>query len=318
MNKFDERPKSECLTRRMAQKIAAAIAVALFPLIASGSGAWVPKPGEGDFQLGFSRKTASSSWDAAGQAFPNTTTFEGHTAPHYHDFRYTYLSGEVGVIHRLSAHFLVTWLDGLEGPHAELERNTGFSDAWVGLKYAIAEKEWPMALAFTMRTPALYDRGGPYSRYLFDDAGNRRGISSEWRGVLKRDYSLTYIASRSYREGRGWATVETGYTWREGAPADQIPLSVEAGFPLPWQNLAIKTSVNSVTSLGNDSPAAPDDRFRSRPTFNFNDASMLKAGVSLLVPVRGGMDVELGYSQWLRGESARRYREPYVSFGYRF
>lgn len=36
-------------------------------------GAWVPAPGDGDVQLGFSRKTASSSWDANGDSFENTT-----------------------------------------------------------------------------------------------------------------------------------------------------------------------------------------------------------------------------------------------------
>lgn len=290
----------------------------LFPVIAFAGGAWVPEPGDGDLQLGFSRKTASSSWDAAGTAFNNTTTFEGETVAHYHDFRYTYLSGEIGVFDRLSARFLVTWLDGLEGPHHELEQNTGWSDAWVGVKYAVARKDWPQAVAFTVRTPILYDRAGAYNRYVLDSAGNRIGVSSEWRGVLKHDYTLSYLVSHSFREGRGWANVEAGYTWREGAPADQVPVSAELGWPLAWRGLALKASVASVSSLGNDSVAEPDDRFRSRPTFNFNDASMLRAGAAVIVPLQGGVDVELGYNQWLRGESARRYREPYVSVGYRF
>ena len=115
-------------------------------------------------------------------------------------------------------------------------------------------------------------------------------------------------------------SLEAGYTWREGAPADQIPFSAELGWPLPWLGAAVKGSLSTVDSLGNDSIARPDDRFRARAdgTFNFNDASMLKGGVSVIVPLRNRIDVEVGYSQWLRGESARRYREPYVSFGYRF
>lgn len=300
-------------------RFGAAVGVVVGLLLSSNAfagGAWLPAPGQGDVQIGFSRKTASSSWDSSGHAFPNTTTFDGQTVPHYHDFRYLYLSGEVGLHERLSAQFLVTWLHGLEGPHAELERNVGWSDAWVGLKAKLAGGRWPMALAATMRTPVLYDRSGPYSRYVTDAAGNRLGVSSEWRGVLKHDYSLTYLVSHSFNEG-GWMNFETGYTWREGAPSDHVPVLAEAGVPLRWRGLAVKGSIAGAVSMSNDTPAAPDDRFRARSTFNFNDATMWRAGVAVIVPLRK-VDVEAGYNQWLRGESARRYREPYVSVGYRF
>lgn len=288
---------------------------------AFAGGAWVPPPGKGDVQVGFSRKTASSSWDASGDAFANTTTVNGKAVPAYHDFRYAYLSGEIGLVRRMSARFLVTYLYGLEGPHSDLEKNVGWSDAWVGLKYGVGRDggAWPMALSATMRTPALYDLPGAYNRYLFDSNGNRRGVSPEWRGVLKHDYTLGYTLSHSYANG-GWMSAETGYTFREGAPADQIPVSAELGWPLRWHGVAVKGTLVGVASLGNDSPAKADDRFRARAdgTFNFNDASMLKGSVSLLLPLRGGFDAEVGYSQWLWGQSARRYREPFVSIGYRF
>jgi len=290
----------------------------LIPVIGSAGGAWVPAPGKGDVQVGFSRKTASSSWDSSGDAFPNTTTVDGEAVPHYHDFRYGYLSGEVGVYDRLSATFLVTYLHGLEGPHTELEKNTGASDSWFGLKYAVAQGRWPMAIGASLRTPFLYDRNGPYGRYVTDASGNRIGVSSEWRGVLKRDYTLSYLVSHSFREGAGWVSFETGYTWREGAPSDHVPFNAEVGWPLQWHGLTLKGSVASVTSMSNDTPARPDDRFRSRSTFNFNDASMIRAGASVIVPVRDRIAVEVGYNQWLRGESARRYREPFVSVGYKF
>ena len=64
----------------------------------------------------------------------------------------------------------MTYLDGLEGPHDDLEKNTGLSDAWFGFKYALAEGSWPMALGATMRTPYFYDLPGAYNRYLFDCA----------------------------------------------------------------------------------------------------------------------------------------------------
>lgn len=281
-------------------------------------GAWVPKPGEGDVQLGYSQKKASTSWNRSGESFTNTTVRDGETLRHYHDFRYTYLSGEVGLLPRLSTRFLVTYLYGLEGPKEELEKNTGLSDAWFGLKYALAEGSWPMAVGATVRTAYFYDLPGAYNRYLFDAQGNRRGVSPEWRGLLKEDYTLSYLLSHSYRDGAGWFNFEAGYTWREGAPADAIPVTVELGYPLPWHGLALKGAVNYVGSVANDSPRQPDDRFGVSATTNFNDASMLRAGLGVIVPLRGQFALEVGYNQWLWGESARRYQEPYLSVGTRF
>jgi hypothetical protein len=295
-------------------------AVLLVPAAGFCGGAWVPDPGKGDMELGFSRKTASTSWDVNGDVFTNTTTVDGRKVISYHDFRYTYLSGELGVLKRLSVRYLFTYLYGLEGPHVDEEKNVGFSDAWLGLKFALSQGDWPMALAATERTPFLYDLPGPYNRYLYDAQGNRRGVSPEWRGLLKRDYTLTYMLSHSFYGGRGWMNFETGYTWREGAPADQVPVYAEVGYPLPWWGMAAKGSLAYFRSLGNDSPHQPDDRFGASATNNFNDASILKAGVGLIVPLvpRKGIDFEIGYNQWLWGISARRYREPYVSLGWQF
>ncbi|HVR95323.1 MAG TPA: hypothetical protein VMW27_01830, partial [Thermoanaerobaculia bacterium] len=176
-------------------------------------GAWVPEPGQGDVQLGFSRKTAHTSWNASGDSFTNTTVVDGVVEEHHHDFRYTYLSGEVGLFRRLSVSFLMTYLYGLEGPLDDLEKNTGLSDAWFGLKYALRQGDLPMALAFSYRTPYFYDLDGPYSRYLFDSEGNIRDVSPEWRGLLKHDYTASYLLSHSYRDGAGWVSFETGYTF---------------------------------------------------------------------------------------------------------
>jgi hypothetical protein len=302
---------------RPISKLACALSLSLLiPAAGFCGGAWVPEPGKGDLELGFSRKTASTSWNVNGDVYVNTNA-AGEIS--YHDFRYTYLSGEVGVLPRLSARFLFTYLYGLEGIHADEEKNVGFSDAWLGLKYALTQGSWPMALSATERTPFLYDLPGAYNRYLFDAQGNRRGVSPEWRGLLKRDYTLTYMLSHSFDEGRGWMNFETGYTWREGAPADQVPVYAEVGYPLPWRGLAVKGSLTYIRSLGNDSPRQPDDRFGSSAILNFNDASLAKAGVAVLVPLNWrGLDLEAGYNQWIWGISARRYREPYLSLGYRF
>jgi hypothetical protein len=280
-------------------------------------GAWVPAPGDGDIQFGLSRKTASSSWNRDGEAFRN---LNGQGVVSYHDFRYAYLNGEIGLVKRLSARFLVTYLDGFEGPHDDLEQNTGLSDAWFGLKYALAEGEWPMALSAVMRTAYFYDLEGPYNRALFDSQGRRRGVSPEWRGLLKEDYTLSYLLSHSYLEGRGWMNLETGYTWRVGAPADQIPVFAEIGYPLPFWNAAVKGTALYVHSMGNESAREPDDRFGSGGTTDFNNASMGRLGVSFILPLSpsGKTTLEAGYGQWVWGISARRYREPFLSIGRRF
>lgn len=286
------------------------LALLAFPSAAFCGGAWLPEPGKGDVQLGFSRKTASTSWNTHGDTVPNGS---------YHDFRYGYLTGEYGLLRRLSARYTITYLNGYEGPHGNMEKNSGLSDAWLGLKLGLAQGSWPMALGATMRTPYFYDQPGAYSRYLYDSRGNIRGVSPEWRGLLKRDYTLSYLLSHSIQQGRGWFNLETGYTWRDGAPADQVPTYLELGWPLPWHGIAVKATLWDVRSLGNDTPRQPDDRFGASASNNFNDASITRGGIGLFVPLNSkGLTAELGYNQWFRGVSARRYREPYLSLGYRF
>lgn len=275
----------------------------------------MPEPGDGDVQLGFSRKTAHTSWNSRGETITNTGRFANH------DFRYGYLSGEAGLFDRLSVTWLITYLHGLEGPADGLIKNAGFSDAWFGLKYSLKQGQTPMALAFTVRSPDFYDIDGPYTLDLYDDDGNFVGHSPEWRGLLKYDYTLSYLVSRSLNGGAGWVNVETGYTYREGAPADQVPLLVDGGYAIPRTPLTAKGSVVYIQSLGNDSPREPDDRFGSRPGFNFNNASMLRAGLGVLYPIplgEGRWTVEAGYNVWLWGKSARQYEEPYLSLNRRF
>lgn len=301
------------IARTVAAVAVAALATLAPSRPAAAGGAWVPAPGEGDFQVGFSRKTAHTSWDAGGESFVNSGRANNH------DFRYGYLSGEVGMLPRLSATFLVTYLHGLEGPPNDLEENSGLSDAWFGLKMQLRRDELPMALALTVRTPELYDIDGPYERDLHDDEGNFVGHSPEWRGLLKHDVTLSYLVSRSLRQG-GWVNLETGYTWCEGAPADKVPVLVDSGLRLPWRDSAVKLSAIYVQSVGNDSPRQPDDRFGSRPGFNFNDASMGRVGASFIVPLGSerSWTAETGYNLWVWGRSARQYEEPFLSLGRRF
>ena len=197
-----------------------ASAAALTAAHVLADGAWVPQPGQWSLNLGYSKKHAASSWDAFGLRFDNASK---------HDFRYTYLDGDIGLFPNLSGQFLLTYLDGREGPPGDMERNEGFSDAWFGLKYQFHRGKFPMAVGATVRTPVFYDREGPYNRYVYDPQGNIRGLNDEWRGLLKYDYSVNYYVSRSFLGGAGWVNFATGYTWRSGAPADQIPVGLEAG-----------------------------------------------------------------------------------------
>ncbi|HEX3552115.1 MAG TPA: hypothetical protein VIA62_02675 [Thermoanaerobaculia bacterium] len=303
----------------MRRAIATFLALLAVPVAGHCGGAWVMDPGKVDVSLGFSRKTANTSWNANGDFLLHFSTFNsGVPARQNHDFRYTYLSGEIGLLPRLSGTFLVNYLYGLEGPHVNEEKNVGFTDSWFGLKLALAKGNWPMALDLNTRSPFLYDFPGPYNRYILDSKGNRIGVSPKWRGLLKHDYTLGYMVSHSYLNGEGWMNFEAGYTWREGAPADAVPAWAEVGYPLHWHGLAVKGALNFVHSLNNDTKPQPDDRFGSSPTYNFNNASYLKAGVSFIVPIHGASNFEIGYNQWIWGRSARQYREPFLSIGTRF
>ena len=268
---------------------------------AFAGGAWVPQPGDGWVQLGASRKTAQQTWSSRG-----ATNFNAAD----HDFRYAYLSGETGLWKGLAANWNLTYLDGYEGRPDSLRRNKGASDAWLGLEYGFRQKtSMPLSVGVQVRTPALYDEDGPYCG----------GECPEWRGLLKHDYSLLLSGSRSFGDG-GWTNVETGYTWREGAPADQFPLSVDVGVPLPGNRLYAKVTGVYVQSLGNDSRREPDDRFGSRAGFNFNNASMARVGGALMFALDAERQwwIEAGYNQWVWGKSARQYDEPYVSFARSF
>lgn len=293
------------------------VAWSLLGASAEAGGAWVPEPGRGFLYLGASRKTADSSWNAFGDAFTHLNA-SGQRV--WHDFRYVYLSGEIGVAPRLALTFTGTWLDGREGTRPGYEQNKGLSEAFVGAKYQFRRGAWPMALAFNHRTPVFYDLPGAYNRHLFDSSGQFRGVSPEWRGLLKRDYSLSLHVSRSVARHRGWTSVEAGHTWREGAPANQLFAAADVGYPLPWLRSHVKLAGAGQWTVGDFTTPQPDDRFRGRADYNFNEAGYAKLGASWLVPLGAGTDwvVEVGYARWVWGRSARRYGEPYLSLGRSF
>jgi hypothetical protein len=298
---------------------------------ASAGGAWIPRPGEGNIQIGFSRKTADRVWDAKGKEvfFKNTAG-----VAHFHDFRYGFINGEVGLFPRVSGTFLMTYLWGFEGFKPDLEKNFGLSDAWFGAKFRIQDGRWPMALKTNVRTPFFYDQEGPYVRHLYNREPYRlpggRVVQDttfqvinnpEWRGLLKHDVTLAYVVSHSFTRFRGWMSFDAGYTWREGAPADEIPLNGEMGYALPWKSHVVyaKAGLTMVKSLGNNSTPDSNDRFNFPPgsAYDFNDASMLRGSLSLIWAFYGGRwNAEAGYGQWLWGRGAREYKEPFFTIGH--
>ncbi len=288
------------------------IATTLAAAPAFAGGAWVPEKGDGDVQLGYSVKTANKSWNPRG---------ETRTSNSWHIFRYVYAGGEVGLGGDFSFRYLVLFLDGLEGPRGHMEHNSGFSETFLGLKYAIHEGTWPMAVALNVRTSYLYDLGGEYDRHEFNEDGEVDGNSPEWRGLLGEDYGLSFLISRSLFDGRGWTNFELGYNYRTGNLADEVPLYVEVGYPLPWQSLILKGTYRWVQSVGNNSDKrSPGDRFGCSPNNCFPDASMMAVGGSLFRDFGDDRKWwgEAGVNQWVWGRSARQYQEPYFSIGRRF
>lgn len=288
-------------------------------------GGWVPKPRKGYVQFGYSRKTADRVWDDKGVEAIN---LNANGNPTYHDFRYGYLNGEVGLFNRVSVTFLTTYLWGYEGRKNEiLEANFGLSDAWFGANFRLKEGGWPMAARVTWRTPFFYDQPGPYVRHLYNTESFRvsqtrvvrdsvfKVINSpEWRGLLKNDLTFAYAVSHSFLNYRAWASLDFGVTFRQGSPADEVPVNFEAGYKLPL--VTVKASFNYIRSLHNNSVSSLDDRFST--TSSFNDASILRGYFAVLVPVNGRFTAQVGYGQWLWGVGARQYKEPFGSLVYSF
>lgn len=290
---------------------------------AHAGGAWVPELGDGDVVLGYSYKTANTSWNPRG-------------GTRYHDswhiFRYVYQGGEVGLDRRLSLTYLALYLDGLEGERGDMEHNAGPSELYLGLKYGLREGTWPMAVAVDLRTSYLYDLQGPYDRHLFlpdeddiDGDGDTeeavfKGVSPEWRGLLGEDYGLSFLVSRSLFE-TGWFNARVGYRYRTTNLSDEIPMQAEVGYPLPWWSLYLKGSYTWIQSAGNDDEDRdPEDRFGCSSRNCFPNASYMVLGGSLFRNF-GSDDqwwVEIGWNQWIWGRSSRKYEEPFFSVGRRF
>ena len=299
------------------------IMVCLAGSYALAGGAWVPEKGDGDIQFGYSRKFADSSWNPDGQTVHNTSN---------HLFRYGFINGELGLGNRFSVGFTALYLDGLEGAPGSYEQNRGTSEAFLSVKFRLKEGTWPMAVMAHMRTSILYDQAGVYDRHTFlpdeddiDGDGDvteaiHQAVDSEWRGLLGEDYNLSYLASRSIFNG-GWVNLGIGYTYRTGNLSDEIPLYGELAFPSGWEPLTIKGALSYVQSVHNESEIRQeDDRFGCSPTNCFPDASrgVVTLGFFFDLSQQRLWWLDVGYNQWVWGESTRKYGEPYITLGRRF
>jgi len=174
-------------------------------------GPWVLGKGQVDLSLGFSRKVGKERWqhyhldpngtpknlndDVDSFALvkpPDSVTVNGK----FHDFRYYYFQGSIGITKNLELDWTLNWLEGREsqtrdpktgilhtyydsegtmvkGPdgayhYAVWELNSGLTDSWLGLKYQFLHGQWPMAFEINSRFPDLYQQPGEaYSRYNY-------------------------------------------------------------------------------------------------------------------------------------------------------
>jgi hypothetical protein len=186
----------------------------LFILVADttyAGGPWVLMKGQTDLSLGFSRKVGKERWqefhlDPNGTtknldddvdsfalvSSPDSATIDGK----FHDFRYYYFQGSVGIAKNLELDWTINWLEGREAQtkdpktgklhtyydsegspvkgadgtyhYAVWELNSGFTDSWLGLKYQFLHGAWPMAVEINSRFPDLYQQPGDvYTRYNY-------------------------------------------------------------------------------------------------------------------------------------------------------
>lgn len=198
-------------SKKIKSVILMAILLLMFADGASAGGPWVLGRGQADLSLGFSRKVGRERWqqyhldhngtpknlndDVDSFALthsPDSAAVDGK----FHDFRYYYFQGSIGIAKNLELDWTLNFLEGREaqtkdpktgklhtytdsegnmikGPdgayhYAVWELNSGFTDSWVGLKYQFKHGKWPMAVEINSRFPDLYQQpGDAYTRYNY-------------------------------------------------------------------------------------------------------------------------------------------------------
>ncbi len=296
----------------------AASGLAGAPALAGGGD--VQEVGHGWVFLGRSEKRGVDRFDAEGDKF---RARNGRT----HDFRYTYLYFEVGILPRLQAQGTLTYLRGCESFDPGTQETfclDGESDQWFGFKYqAVRSASWPLAIEVTARFPDFYDNDN-----------NTTGGGTHWLGIYRHDYSLFAHTSHGWGP-RFWTAFAGGYTYREGAPADVIQVRPQARWGLMagnWGSLTLTGSIDGYFSIGNETPRLDgQDRFGDanyawpvssgkpdRNWFAFNDQDFIRPGVGLEYQFGKRWLAEVGYSRIVWGRSAHIYDEGWLAIGLRF
>ncbi|MDB5034165.1 MAG: hypothetical protein JWQ98_1406 [Chlorobi bacterium] len=316
-------------------------------------GPWAAKKGKGRLTFGYSRKTAGQKWygDGSSSTTPDDSLLDGK----FHDFRYGYLSGEVGLFDHLELSGTLLYLWGYEkvgsNPKTgkpipfEWELNSGFTDAWLNLKYQFLEGEYPMAAMVSSRFPDLYDEPGPYTRYVsrfyttpistktvdgrdstFLHKDTAVVASNEWRGLLKRDFGIHLLAGHSFG-AEGYIEGELGYNFRQGAFADQLLFSIDGGYNIAVTNnlmVTPKLLFDYTGGVGNGNLPDSSDRFNFRvanvpqANFYFNNSKYGRLYGSAIISYDDHYGLELGVGKWIFGSGAAKYTELYGQFSYSF
>ncbi len=316
-------------------------------------GPWASKPGKGKLTFGYSRKTAGSRWltDGTIEQQPDSMLVDGL----FHDFRYAYLGGEVGLFENLELSGTILYLWGYERvstdpktgkalkPHWEL--NAGLTDMWLNLKYQFMEGEYPLAVMVSSRFPDLYDEEGPYTRYMSrvytenvyvstadgrDSTYLKRDTavvaSSEWRGLLKRDIGIHLLAGHSFGND-GYVQAQLAYNFRQGAFADQLIFSIDGGYNIPVAaavTVTPKIAFDYTGGVGNGKLPNPSDRFLFRENgvpqanYYFNNAKYGRLYGSVGASAAERYGLELGVGRWIFGKGSARYWETYAQVSYGF
>lgn len=282
--------------------------IVLVPAVDADDG-WVSKPGHGCLQFGFNRKyqLGAKRRDIDGKVYQalNHLTY---------DFRYAYVSGQVGLYPRVEANVLLYYLSASERFDAAAEEADayyhGFSDVWLGFKYQVHQGAWPIAVGTVVRLPYLYTNK--------DKAPT---------GLLNRDLALKGYLSHDF--GRMYFSAMAGFNWRESAPANQIIYAFEVagrpGFGEVGSRMRLKFLIDGAASVGSDSPSTfPRDRFPGLTLetgghfFNFNKATFIHPQVSFSYSITPVWNAQVGFGYVAWGKSAVVFTNLYAQLEYTF
>ncbi len=346
-------------------------------------GPWVLGAGQSNLSLGYSRKVGKKRWSATitepdgstklDKNYNNDVITYSLVDPHdsvtvdgkFHDFRYTYFQGQIGICKNLELDFTINWLNGLEAQrsdpytgklwtyydsegnmvigengtyhYAVWEKNHGFTDSWIGLKYQFLHGNWPMAIEVNTRFPDLYNEPTEvYTRFktqfvsvTYNDVANDTSYTlkdtiiepgSEWRGLLKRDLAFVIHSGHSFMDGKIYTQGFLGYNIRQGAFADQVMVGISGGYNWKINDMVTiipNLSFDYIGGIGNGGQPDSTDRFNSvYKNYNFNNSKHFRMYANVDFMLNDRFDAKIGYGSWLWGKGEVKYTEMFFQLSY--